>query len=111
MKSIEQWLSDLGLGQYAEQFIGADIDNDVLADLTDEDLRSLGITLGHRKKLLRAISELPPAPEPAPPSPADAQPDLPGKAPAETSAVNSPSADAERRQLSIVFCDLVGSTA
>jgi class 3 adenylate cyclase len=102
MTPIEQWLSDLGLGQYAEQFTAADIDQDVLLELTDEDLRTLGLTLGHRKKLLRAISEHRTPAAPARPEPGDA-----------STAEDPPRAgeDAERRQLSIVFCDLVGSTA
>ncbi len=104
MTSIERWLSGLGLGQYAEQFVGADIDQDILVGLTDDDLRTLGVTLGHRKKLLRAIADLRAGPGLAPrtpASPAGAEPNPTGRA----------SADAERRQLSIVFCDLVGSTA
>ena len=93
MEPIIQWLDGLGLGRYGPAFVAADIDPAVLGDLDEADLRQLGVTPGHRRRLLRAIAEFsePPAPAPAPPNP---QP--PG---------------AERRQLSVVFCDLVGSTA
>ena len=106
MVSIADWLNDLGLRQYAAAFARADIDEAVLADLTDEDLQSLGITLGHRKRLLKAIaglSELSPT-EPRGqvlPTTSEQPPDLNPQGAAE----------AERRQLSVLFCDLVGSTA
>ncbi len=90
---VGQWLRDLGLDQYAQAFRDNDIDADILPELTAEDLAGLGVTsIGHRRKLLAAIAALrePPA-EAAPPSPAD------------NSAV-------ERRQLTILFCDVVGST-
>jgi len=85
------WLRSLGLGQYEALFHASEIDADILPELTDVDLKELGVPLGHRKRLLRAISGLT-APEiSAPPArPPDA---------------------AERRQLTVMFCDLVGSTA
>ena len=55
---IAAWLRDLGLARYEEAFRDNDIDADVLADLTEADLEKLGISLGHRKKLLKAIAEL-----------------------------------------------------
>ena len=59
MQQISDWLQKLGLGQYAQEFSENDIDFDVLPDLTDQDLRELGITsLGHRRRLLRAIADL-----------------------------------------------------
>jgi class 3 adenylate cyclase len=96
MQPIVQWLEGLGLGQYGAGFIEADVDLAVLPDLTETDLAQLGVTLGHRKKLLRAIAAL--------------------SAPAGTALLESPTtrpiaAEAEWRQLSILFCDLVGSTA
>jgi len=94
MQSIAHWLNTLGLGQYAQRFAENYIDASVLRDLTDQDLEKIGIPLGHRKKLLRAIREL-----------ADASPATPP--PATASKPDS----AERRQLTVMFTDLVGSTA
>src|SRR5713101_7523181 len=90
MQPIAHWLNALGLGQYAQRFADNDIDASILRDLTDEDLEKIGVSLGHRKKILRAIAEL----------------DEVGIAP------ESPHWDeAERRQLTVMFADLVGSTA
>src|SRR5215475_10243092 len=97
MQSIAHWLNTIGLGQYAQRFAESYIDADVLRDLTDEDLEKIGIPLGHRKKLLRAICEL-----------ADASPATPPPAAAPKPA---PHDSAERRQLTVMFTDLVGSTA
>jgi class 3 adenylate cyclase len=97
MQSIAQWLHALGLGQYAQRFADNDIDASILRDLTDEDLEKIGVSLGHRKKLLRAIREL-----------ADASPATPPPAAAPRPA---PHDSAERRQLTVMFIDLVGSTA
>ena len=92
--SIERWLADLGLEKYAAVFAEHEVDASVLADLTESDLHTLGIPLGPRKKILKAIAEarLPRTPSavPAPATP--------------------PSFAAERRQLTVMFCDLVGST-
>jgi SAM domain (Sterile alpha motif) len=96
------WLRGLGLEQYAPAFRDNDIDGDLLRRLTAEDLRELGVaSVGHRRKLLDAIAAFD-APTPA----ADAS----GLA-AETIATLAPKGDAERRQLTVMFCDLVGSTA
>ncbi len=94
MEPIEEWLQTLGLPQYAPTFVEADIDPSVLPDLTEADLERLGVTLGHRKKLLRAIAARSEGATKAPPAPAAA-------------AVR----EAERRQVTVMFCDLVGSTA
>jgi class 3 adenylate cyclase/predicted ATPase len=93
MGDVDEWLERLGLSRYRAVFAEHDIDRDILPDLTDQDLEKLGLSLGHRKKLLRAIAEL---------SPQD--------------RINRREADgapreAERRQLTVLFCDLVGSTA
>src|SRR5215468_4575646 len=93
---IDGWLRGIGLEQYAQTFRDNAIDADVLPDLTDAHLRELGLPLGARLKLLKAIAALAPA------APAPAAPEI---APA------APPTDAERRQLTIMFCDLVGSTA
>ena len=91
---ISRWLETLGLGQYAEAFARNDIDIEVLPELTEDDLRELGLSLGHRRKLLKAIATLPEAAE-------TTEPAAPGRVKAE----------AERRQLTLMFVDLVGSTA
>jgi class 3 adenylate cyclase/predicted ATPase len=96
MPEIADWLKTLGMSEYAERFAESDIDTSVLRDLTDQDLKELGVSLGHRRKMLRAIAELssvaPTSPQPAltEPKPQDA---------------------AERRQVTVMFSDLVGSTA
>jgi hypothetical protein len=97
---IEGWLRGLGLERYAGSFRDNEIDATVLPRLTDEHLKELGLPLGPRLKLLAAIATLcdgtaPPAPAPGIPIPAGA----------------APSTTAERRQLTVMFCDLVGSTA
>src|SRR5215469_6597045 len=83
------------MSEYAQRFVENRIDLSVLADLTDQHLEKLGVALGDRLKILRAIRELSAA--------AVAQP-----APA---AALVPQDSAERRQLTVMFCDLVGSTA
>jgi class 3 adenylate cyclase/predicted ATPase len=90
------WLRSLGLGQYEALFRASDIDADILPELTETDLEKLGVSLGHRKRLLRAISGLTAAET--------------GAAPAASSGAK-PQDAAERRQLTVMFCDLVGSTA
>src|SRR4051812_46506304 len=98
---ITNWLRGLGLEQYAAAFRDNDIDDAVLRRLTVEDLRELGVvSVGHRRRLLDAIAALG-APAPAA--------DMPGPS-AETAAPLTPRRDAERRQLTVMFCDLVGST-
>src|SRR5438105_10793181 len=99
---ITDWLRGLGLERYAPAFRDNDIDGDLLRRLTAEDLRELGVaSVGHRRRLLDAIAAFD-APTPA----ADAS----GLA-AETVATLAPKGDAERRQLTVMFCDLVGSTS
>jgi class 3 adenylate cyclase/tetratricopeptide (TPR) repeat protein len=94
---VGDWLRGLGLGQYEPLFRENDIDAEVLSELTEGDLTQLGVSFGHRKRLLKAIASLglaqtlPQARGPPPPS-------------SSTDA-------AERRQLTVMFCDLVGSTA
>jgi class 3 adenylate cyclase len=92
------WLRSLGLDQYEANFRDNKIDADVLPQLTADDLKDIGVSaVGHRRRLLAAIASLggtepaakPASPPPAPPSLVDV---------------------AERRQLTVMFCDLVGST-
>jgi class 3 adenylate cyclase/tetratricopeptide (TPR) repeat protein len=97
MTRVADWLANLDLGQYAQNFADADIEFGILPDLTDEDLRELGLTLGHRRKFLRAAADLQA-------SSSDSQ-----RRPANPPGATKDSA--ERRQLSVMFCDLVGSTA
>jgi class 3 adenylate cyclase len=95
---VAAWLRGLGLGQYAPAFRANDVDSEVLPQLTVDDLISIGVTsVGHRRKLLAAIASLGAA------APAAAATVAPRETPAP--------ADAERRQLTVMFCDLVGSTA
>ena len=58
MKGIAEWLASLGLGEYAQRFAENAIDLSVVRDLTEPDLKELGVLLGHRRKMLRAIAEL-----------------------------------------------------
>ena len=72
MRTVDEWLKSLGFGEYAERFVENDIDWTILAELTDQDLEKIGVdSLGHRRRLLRAITALIKAPEggmaPAPP--------------------------------------------
>ena len=102
--NVHEWLRHLGLGQYEQKFRDNKIDADVLADLTDGDLEKLGIPLGDRKRLLRAVAARA-AHEPRP-----AQTRLVVAAPASAPQTFAP-ADAERRPITVMFCDLAGSTS
>ena len=85
MTGITEWLASIGLSEYAQPFADNAIDLSVVRHLTEQDLKDLGVPLGHRRKMLRAIAELNPA---------------------------APTRDeAERRLLTVMFCDLVGSAA
>jgi hypothetical protein len=96
---IADWPRQLGLERYEQASRDNDIVASVLSELTDADLKELGLTLGHRRLLLKAIQGLEATGRPAA---ADAA------SPAATPAQSSSSA--ERRQLTVLFCDLVGST-
>ena len=94
------WLRSLGLGQYEAAFRENEIDETVLRSLTAEDLKELGVAaLGHRRKLLDAIAALR----------ADANAS-PATSPCSAAADASPRDTAERRQVTVMFSDLVGST-
>ncbi len=95
MQQIADWLEKLGLSEYAQRFADNAIDLSVIRDLTEQDLKDLGVLLGHRRKILRAIAE------------------LDGVAPAAAETATEPLArdEAERRHLTVMICDLVGSTA
>ena len=95
---IEAWLRGLGLERYAPAFRDNEIDWEVLPKLTSEDLREIGVAaIGHRRKLLDAVAALGAS--------------MPTAAVTEGVSDSAASADAERRQLTVMFCDLVGSTA
>src|SRR5580700_6887431 len=103
---VAAWLRGLALEQYAAAFHDNDVDGEVLSELTADDLISIGVTsVGHRRKLLAAIAAL--KSETASTLAADAS-DEPSPTLAAVSAARS--TDAERRQLTVMFCDLVGST-
>jgi class 3 adenylate cyclase/predicted ATPase len=97
VQEIADWLGRLGLGQYAQRFAENEIDVSVLPHLADQDLKDIGIPLGHRRKILAAISE--------PTAAAQAAPE-----PSATSMAPKTSDAAERRQVTVMFADLVGST-
>src|SRR5215831_7820870 len=102
MQQIADWLERLGLGQYAQRFAENDIDFEVLSDLTDQDLEKIGVaSVGHRRKLLRAIANLKGLETITPAVAIAAGP------PATPRAADT----AERRQVTVMFSDLVGSTA
>ena len=94
---IGQWLEHLGLGEWIEEFLENRVDLDAARDLTEADLRELGIPMGPRKKLLRAISAL--GVEQLAVRPIETRP-----------SQAKQNGTAERRQLTVMFCDLVGST-
>jgi class 3 adenylate cyclase len=107
MQHIADWLKNLGMSEYAQRFAENDIDFAVLPDLTDQDLEKIGVaSLGHRRKLLRAIADL------------EAEKRAPAVASATTARAEMPALDtAERsdepgsgRQITVMFADLVGST-
>ena len=97
---VGDWLRSLGLSEYEPAFRDNQIDSEVLPNLTGDDLKELGVaSVGHRRKLLSAIAEL---------SEESAEADRRR----ERARAEPPAHDAaERRQLTVMFCDLVGSTA
>ena len=98
MQQIADWLEKLGMSEYAERFAENDIDASVLPHLTDQSLKELGVSLGHRLKILAATRDL------GGPTPVASEPVV---APAEPKSQDT----AERRQVTVMFSDLVGSTA
>ena len=100
MQQVADWLEKLGLGQYAQRFAENHINFSILPDLTDQDLEKIGVSsLGHRRQLLRAIAELNGVEQ--------------GTAKPATAAASpvAPHDTAERRQVTVMFTDLVGSSA
>jgi class 3 adenylate cyclase len=110
---IAGWLRSFGLEQYEPAFRENHVDETVLPNLTVEDLKDLGVgSIGHRRKLLEAIALLRDAADAKapPPAPSSRQPET--APPASEGAISSPAGEAvgERRYLTVMFCDLVGST-
>jgi class 3 adenylate cyclase/predicted ATPase len=99
MQQIADWLQKLGLGQYAQRFAENDITFSVLLDLTDQDLKEIGVSLGHRRQLLREIANLDKTASSVSAPPMAAPTVMP---PAESTG--------ERRHVTVMFCDLVDST-
>jgi class 3 adenylate cyclase len=97
MQQIADWLQKLGLGQYAQTFAENEIDVSVLPHLTDQDLKDIGVPLGPRRKILAAISK-------------DAN-TVQGVNQLTIGSETGPHEAAERRQVTVMFSDLVGSTA
>ena len=96
--TILDWLKTLGMSEYAQPFVENRVNLSVLPDLTDQDLEKMGVLLGDRRKMLRAIRDL-------------GNTSVAATAPSAPVAAESPRRDeAERRQLTVMFCDLVGST-
>ena len=96
---ITKWLEELGLGKYVKVFAENDIDLEVVPHLTDADLEKLGLSLGHRRKLQGAVQAL-----------GETQPTPREARPPSTDADTPRAREAERRQLTVMFCDLAGST-
>ena len=109
MQQIADWLKKLGMPEYGERFAENGIDILVLPHLTDQDLKDMGVLLGHRRKMLVAISELS-SKSAAARAPATDAPIA--SSPAPTASPIAPAAEAagERRYLTVMFCDLVDST-
>ncbi|KRQ92755.1 hypothetical protein CQ12_26610 [Bradyrhizobium jicamae] len=99
MAELREWLEARGLGRYADALLAQDIELDILLQLTDEDLTAAGLPIGARKRLLQAIGEQRNISDAA--MQARSQPIVPTTAPA---------IEAERRQLTLLFCDVVDST-
>ena len=101
--NVAQWLKAIDLGQYEALFREHEIDADVLSDLVEADLEKIGVPLGHRKRLMRAIAAL--SAGGTPPSAAKPASARPSASPPTSGA------EAERRPITVMFCDLVGSTS
>lgn len=100
IESVESWLSQLGLSQYVQAFAANDIDADLLPDLGDQALKDIGVaSVGHRIKLLKALADL------RPPANGNAE-----TYPAARIVPSVSNLEGERRQLTVLFCDMVGFT-
>ena len=119
MQQIADWLEKLGMSEYAQRFAENRVDFSVLRELTDQDLKDLGVVLGDRRKMLRAIADVDGIEKNAPAAPPKATaaprrtPVAPEPIPTATPPPASAAAEAsgERRYVTVMFCDLVGSTS
>jgi hypothetical protein len=109
MQQIADWLQKLGMSEYAERFAENDIDIEVLGELTDTDFDRLSVSIGHRRKLLKALAAGIPEVDAAPPTSAIGAGLTPGPS-QTTEAALSTEATGERRHITVMFCDLVDST-
>ena len=110
---VTNWLEELGLGEYACVFAENNVDLEVLPELTDADLKELGVTLGHRRKMLKAtrvFSQVPPAIT-APPETAPADSTVPAITDSEFSLAAWERHPGERKPVTMLFADITGSTA
>lgn len=98
MNDLRPWLKSIGLDQYADLFAAHDIDPVILPDLRDDEFEKLGVSLGHRKKLIKAATEHAAATKAA------------GRLEQIQRLAESPDTKAERRHLTVLFCDMIGST-
>ena len=98
MPDLKDWLRQFGLEPLADVLADNDVDLDILPDLVELDFEKLGISLGQRRRLLKAIAALPDPSQGAAPT-------------TSLSVAAAPASEAERRQVTVLFSDLVGSTA
>jgi class 3 adenylate cyclase len=100
MSAVRDWLEAIGLGQYADAFEANDIETELLSQIDDQLLKDIGVSsAGHRLRIRNAIAKLAPTPTAEP------------NATSTVGATEVPAPSAERRQLTVMLCDLVGSTA
>ncbi|WFU37570.1 AAA family ATPase [Bradyrhizobium sp. CB82] len=117
MQQVADWLEKLGMSEYAQRFAENRIDFSVLRELTDQDLKDLGVVIGDRRKMLRAIADIDGIEKNAPAAPAGAPaaqrrtPIASEPIPTATPPPISAEASGERRYVTVMFCDLVGSTS
>ncbi len=110
MQQIADWLEKLGMSEYAERFAENDVDIEVLSELTDTDFDRLGVSIGHRRKILKALAAGGPRAAAAPPSSLVPEQSRTTEAPRPISPSMEVAAG-ERRYVTVLFCDLVGSTS
>jgi hypothetical protein len=101
MQQIADWLQELGFGQYARHFAENDITFPILPDLTDQDLKEIGVSLGHRRQLLREIANLGKSAGAPPLAPLVSAPPI-----AASTVMPLGDAAGERRHVTVMFCDL-----
>src|SRR6202043_2004462 len=102
---IADWLQKLGMSEYAQRFADNAIDLSVLPDLTDQDLERIGVLLGHRRKILKAIAALDSGPAAQSDAAKATKPSAAPPTPAPP--IDAAGATGERRYLTVMFCDLV----